>query len=91
MAKIAYPKTCDKVYVIGGAQDQRSKQTVTSMQLYHLTQQGLHKYDMAPMHDPRASFGSLYCENNTILVAGGYINGRLTTQCEVYSVAANKW
>ena len=37
MAKIAYPKTCDKVYVIGGAQDQRSKQTVTSMQMYHLT------------------------------------------------------
>lgn len=40
------------------------------------------------MTDPRASFGCLYNPRggHEILVAGGYINGKLSVKCEKYKV-----
>jgi hypothetical protein len=45
------------------------------------------------MNEPRASFGSLYDPRDTerIIVAGGYINGKLSTKCEYYCLNTNKW
>jgi len=45
------------------------------------------------MVDPRASFGCLYNPRggDEILVAGGYINGKLSTKCEKYSIMENRW
>lgn len=94
MAKIAYNPTGDKIYCIGGATDQRSKSTLTNMFLYHLTPVGIHRYELASMNDPRASFGALYNPRDTqesIIVAGGYINGKLSTKSEVYNIKKNVW
>jgi hypothetical protein len=93
MAKIAYNPAGDRVYVLGGAKDQRSKETVTTTTVYHFTEKGISRQEVAPMIDPRASFGSLYrvAANDSVIVAGGYINGKLTTRCESYSPATNKW
>lgn len=94
MAKIAYNPECDKIYVMGGAKDQRSKVTIADTFLYNLTSQGIHKYRLESMNEPRASFGSLFFsrrEKESIIVVGGYINGKLTTKCELYSVQDNKW
>jgi len=33
MAKIAFNPKCDKVFLIGGAKDQKSKQTISDMHL----------------------------------------------------------
>lgn len=63
MAKIAYNPDCDRIYVLGGAKDQRSKVTISDMFLYQLTPNGIHKYRLESMNEPRASFGSLYYTN----------------------------
>ena len=45
------------------------------------------------MSDARASFGCLFNPRGqgSIIVAGGYINGKLTDKCEMYSIKDNKW
>ena len=45
------------------------------------------------MNTPRASFSVYYKHygEEEIIVAGGYVNGKLTTSCEVYSVAKDQW
>jgi len=93
MAKIAYNPDCNKVYIIGGARDAKSKHTVNSVNLVQFTNNGFQRYEVAGMIDPRASFGCLYNPrgNDEILVAGGYINGKLSTKCERYNVSENRW
>lgn len=45
------------------------------------------------MNDARASFGCLYVPSASpkIVVTGGYINGKLSTRCEVYNINSDTW
>lgn len=88
MAKIAYSPQCDRVYLVGGARDQKSRQTVANMKMFYFGDQGMQQQELAPMVSSRASFGCLFnpVGNGQIFVAGGYINGKLSNKCEVYNV-----
>lgn len=41
MGKIAYNPQCDRVYLVGGAKDQKSKQTVANMKVFFFSDQGM--------------------------------------------------
>lgn len=93
MSKIASNPEGTRVYVIGGAKDSKSKQTIDSLTVYHISLNQVTQQHLACMNDNRASFGCLYIPRQSpeIIVAGGYINGRLTAKCERYSVAKDQW
>jgi hypothetical protein len=63
------------------------------MKVYHFGDNQIQSADLAPMVNPRASFGCLYNPRGAgqIFVAGGYINGKLSNKCETYSVETNVW
>lgn len=82
----------DKVYVIGGAKDQKAKDTISALIEHTVTDGKISITNKAPMITSRASFGSLYSAGrNEIFVAGGYEKGEIVKKCERYSVAENKW
>lgn len=92
MAKIASNPEGNRVYVIGGARDSKSKVTVENVSVYHLQGETLRQENLAPMINPRASFGCVYVpKTNEIVVVGGYINGRLASKCERYNINTNTW
>lgn len=61
MAKIAFNPEGNRIFVIGGAKDSKSKQTVNTCNGYHVTHDRITEEHMNPMIDSRASFGCLYC------------------------------
>lgn len=93
MTRIAYNPDCDRVYLIGGAKDQKSKHTVNNVNLIHFSQNRIQNYEKQAMIDSRASFGCFYNSRGTeeIIVTGGYTNGNLFNKCEKYSVRDNQW
>lgn len=93
MSKIAFNPECTRVYIIGGAKDPKSKTTVNDVNVLTIGEQGvLQSQALNPMLDNRASFGCLYTpKSSEIYAVGGYINGKLTTKCEKYSVLGNCW
>jgi len=89
MAKIASNPEGTRVYIIGGARDSKSKHTVDSLIVYHMSADRITQQHLSCMDDPRASFGCLYVPRQNgaeIIVTGGYINGKLTSRCERYNV-----
>lgn len=94
MAKIASNMEGNRVYVIGGAKDSKSKHTIDSLTVYHVHQNQISQQHLSCMNDPRASFGCLYTPSpnkDEIVVTGGYINGKLTNHCERYNVQRDQW
>lgn len=94
MAKTASNPEGTRVYVIGGARDSKSKHTVDSLTVYHVTQVQVTQQHLSCMNDPRASFGCLYVSkpgSPEIIVTGGYINGKLTNRCELYNILRDEW
>lgn len=93
MAKIAFSPDGTRVYVIGGAKDSKSKVTSNTVSAFNVTDSGVAQQNLAPMLESRASFGCLYVPRASplIIVAGGYINGKLSTKCEAFNVNTNTW
>lgn len=85
-------QTVDEVaYIIGGAKDKQSQQTVRDVVAIRLLgNQKIERCDKAPMISSRSSFGCVInVTRNEIYVAGGYIDGQITRKCEVYSIKDN--
>jgi N-acetylneuraminic acid mutarotase len=93
MAKIASNPEGNRVYVIGGAKDSKSKHTVDSLSVYNISAESINHQHLSCMNDARASFGCLYVprHNSQIFVTGGYINGKLSQRCERYSIQTDTW
>ena len=79
--------------MIGGAKDSKSKVTSNTVSAFNVTDSGVAQQNLAPMLESRASFGCLYVPRASplIIVAGGYINGKLSTKCEAFNVNTNTW
>lgn len=82
----------ETAYIIGGAKDKQSQQTVRDVVAIRLVNQRLEKCEKAPMLSSRSSFGCVInVTRDEIYVAGGYIDGQITRKCEVYSIKDNQW
>lgn len=93
MAKCVYTLD-DTVYTIGGARDQKTKQTIGEViaSQWNAQTNSVVSTQKANMTVSRASFGCTYSPlKNEIYVSGGYHEGELTKKCERYSVAEDKW
>lgn len=93
MAKCVYTLD-DVVYTIGGARDQRTRETIADVitSQYNPATNTVISTQKAKMQISRASFGCTYSPSkNEIFVAGGYTEGVLSKKCEKYSVANDKW
>jgi hypothetical protein len=93
MAKCVFTLN-DVVYTIGGAKDQKTKETVPDLVAseWNAATNSVVNTNKAPMQMSRASFGATYhATRNEIIVAGGYSQGELTKKVERYSVAEDKW
>jgi len=60
MAKIASNPEGNKVFVIGGAKDAKSKVTADNVNVYHIDVNTIRQETLSSMIDARASFGCLY-------------------------------
>jgi len=66
----------ETAYIIGGAKDKQSQQTVRDVVAIRLVNQRLEKCEKAPMLSSRSSFGCVInVTRDEIYVAGGYIDG----------------
>lgn len=92
MAKCIYTPE-ERVFVIGGAKDNKTKETIKDVVEYRQLPNGsASATQRAPMIDSRASFGVTICPKlNQIYVAGGYILGEVNKKCERYSIANDQW
>lgn len=93
MAKCVYTLD-DVVYTIGGARDQKTKQTISEViaSQWNAQTSSVVSTQKANMIISRASFGCTFSpQKNEIYVTGGYHEGELTKKCERYSVAEDKW
>eukprot|EP00347_Sterkiella_histriomuscorum_P021345 403334310 len=93
LAKLVFTMD-DKVYIIGGAKDQKAKETLADVTEfnYDQTQNQLLPTAMPKMITSRASFGCVFSvQRNEIYVVGGYEFGEITKKCEKFSIAEKRW
>lgn len=92
MAKCVYTPD-ERVFVIGGARDNKTQQTISDVTEYGVMPNGQVTYKTrAPMRDTRASFGCVLSPvRQEVFVAGGYINGEVSKKCERYSLVNDHW
>nr|AAM96949.2 macronuclear development protein 3 [Stylonychia lemnae]AAP20881.1 macronuclear development protein 3 [Stylonychia lemnae] len=77
----------ERVFVVGGARDQKAKETLADLIEHKQTGDALVTNQRASMITSRASFGCVYSPvRNEIIVAGGYDKGEVTKKCERYSL-----
>lgn len=82
----------EAAFVVGGARDRNSTQTLTEVNMYQVRNGQVHTEAKAPMNVSRSSHGcTVNVHRNEIYVAGGYHNGDLTRTCEAYNVQNNTW
>lgn len=88
-ARITYPPTCDKVYILGGSYKGNPIGSVKTVSVLDVS--NCARKFVTQMNTPRASFGCCYTWDGKIVVAGGISFGQNITGCEIYDVAADKW
>lgn len=83
----------EKAYVIGGAKDNKSIQTLGDTLCLSVSPQGkMIEKKCASMITPRSSFGcTVNAHKNHIIVAGGYEHATLIKKCEYYDIARDQW